>query len=428
MVDAPPALELVDFGVAFGDRVVLSRVSFSLPARGITILAGPAGGGKSTLLRTLAGSNDAHPSLSTWGTVRTASHGRPALVVQHARFYLDSVFENIASALPERSMLERRQQLGVVRAHLEEVGLGSLVPDLDARAVDLPLAAQRRLAIARALISAPSILFADEPTFGLDDEDATPIVEMLQREGERRAVLLVTHNQRLAKLAGGITVLLIGGKVHEVTPSTDFFETPRTEVGQHFVRTGGYSPPSEDAPRARPSSRPPPAAASGRSRFVGPRGFFWVVPDRLGGVPRPGIVEDLATDLDGLQRLGIALLVTLEETAVIDAGELTQRGIDSIHFPIVDMGVPNLDAAHTLCAEIERRIDLGQAVAVHCRAGLGRTGTMLACQLVWQGASAAAAIDTVRTINPRCIQSEAQVAFVQSFGGSLETRTADSNG
>ena len=172
-------------------------------------------------------------------------------------------------------MLERRQQLGVVRAHLEEVGLGSLVPDLDARAVDLPLAVQRRLAIARALISAPSILFADEPTFGLDDEDATPIVEMLQREGERRAVLLVTHNQRLAKLAGGITVLLIGGKVHEVTPSTDFFETPRTEVGQHFVRTGGYSPPSEDAPRARPPSRPPPAAASGRSRFVGPRGFVW---------------------------------------------------------------------------------------------------------------------------------------------------------
>jgi atypical dual specificity phosphatase len=66
----------------------------------------------------------------------------------------------------------------------------------------------------------------------------------------------------------------------------------------------------------------------------------------------------------------------------------------------------------------------GDVVAFHCRAGLGRTGTMLAAQLVWAGHPPRAAIDTVRSINPRCIQSDAQIQFLRQFEISLRGAAA----
>ena len=64
---AAPLLRLDGFGVSLGARVILASVSFELPQRSLTALFGPVGGGKSTLLRTLSGINDAHPSLRVWG-------------------------------------------------------------------------------------------------------------------------------------------------------------------------------------------------------------------------------------------------------------------------------------------------------------------------------------------------------------------------
>ncbi len=54
--------------MAFGERVVLAKITMQLPRLGLTRLVGPMGSGKSTLLRTLASANDAHPSLAIWGT------------------------------------------------------------------------------------------------------------------------------------------------------------------------------------------------------------------------------------------------------------------------------------------------------------------------------------------------------------------------
>lgn len=72
--DAPmlantPLMKLDRLGVAFGDRIVLTDVTFDVPAKGMLTIVGPAGAGKSALLRTLAGLNDTHPALTTWGEV-----------------------------------------------------------------------------------------------------------------------------------------------------------------------------------------------------------------------------------------------------------------------------------------------------------------------------------------------------------------------
>jgi len=119
-----PLLELRGFGVGFGERIVLADVTLDLPRRGLTTIVGPAAAGKSTLLRTIAGLNDPHPALSTWGT---SSFGgiplqaaQPAVagelrrgvgfVMQHARFFLDDVRENLVSGLPNRAEYEPATQ------------------------------------------------------------------------------------------------------------------------------------------------------------------------------------------------------------------------------------------------------------------------------------------------------------------------------
>ncbi len=65
--DDAPLLALRGFGVAFRERIILGDIDLEIPDRGVVVLLGPGGTGKSTLLRTIAGFNDANPSLRTWG-------------------------------------------------------------------------------------------------------------------------------------------------------------------------------------------------------------------------------------------------------------------------------------------------------------------------------------------------------------------------
>jgi atypical dual specificity phosphatase len=241
-------------------------------------------------------------------------------------------------------------------------------------------------------------------------------------------VLFVTHNQRYARVAGGTTILLAGGRVQEISPASTFFDEPVSQPGRRFVRTGGCENASPNAQRGDlRSSLPPPRpslAPPARSRFEGPRGFFWLIPGRLGGLPRPGVVASLEQDLDGLQRLGVTTLVTLEEEPTVDVALLGQRDIASIHFPIPDMGAPELRSLDELARGIDTLLRGGHVVAVHCRAGLGRTGTVLASQLVFEGAHARDAIERIRRLNPKCIQSVAQVEFLSMYEQFLRARRA----
>jgi len=428
-----PALSLRAFGVGFGEAVILADVTFDLPMVGMTVLVGPMGCGKSTLLRTLAGLNDCHPSLTTWGEAiyqgvplrnGDGARSRPALVMQNVRFFLDSVRENLVSALPNRASLSQLEQTRLVTERLEAAGLGALTQHLAVNAVELPLLTQRRLALARALMSQPAVLLADEPTAGLGEAAVEELMGDLRTAARDRGVLLVTHHQRSAAAAGGTTLLLAGGRIQEAAPSAEFFTAPPSELTKHFVATGGCLGPSPELPpealaRCFVPAVEPPAAREARSRYVGPRGFYWVQPGRLGGLPRPGIVDALERDLDGLSRLGVTLLVTLEETRTVDPVALAARDIRSVHFPVADMGVPEASAAAELCRELHECTEVGGVVALHCRAGLGRTGTLLACQLVFEGESPRAALDAVRAINPRCVQSTAQVDFIRAFAEQL---------
>jgi atypical dual specificity phosphatase len=430
---AEPLLVLRNFGVAFGRAPVLADIRLEVPARGMIVLVGPAGSGKSTLLRTLAGVNDAHPSFTRWGFAQLdglplfggeahTARARISLVTQHSRFFVSTVRENLVSALPDRSTLTRAEQTEVAHRLLVQNGLWALAEELQTEVLALPSVAQRALAIVRAVANNPLLLLVDEPTSGLDDADAVDVLALLRAQARARAVVFVTHNQRHARASGGTTVLLGGGRVLDSDATPQFFGEPKTDTARWFVATGGSRHPSPasaegdlDDESEQPTPLPSGVTDALAKSSVHPLGFFWVEPNRLGGLPRPGILADLALDLAGLRGLGVTVLVTLEQTLTVDPGLLASIGIHSLHFPVPDMGAPEIGPAAELCAEVESRIARGEVVALHCRAGLGRTGTLLASQLIWGGETALRAIERLRQINPHCIQSDEQARFLRAF-------------
>lgn len=426
---ASPLLELEGFGVAFRDRVVLAEITMHLPARGVAVLMGPAGGGKSTLLRTLAGLNQAQPDLRQWGraTFRGKELGPgnwPAMVQQDLRYFTSTVRENLASCLPDRRQLDRAAQA----ARIEELVAGSsareLRDHLDDEALALPTPLRRMLAVIRAVASAPPLLCLDETTAGLAAADADRVLDLVRGYAAEHSVLLVTHHQGQARAIADRVVLLAGGRIQEDLAAADFFAEHSSPVAHHFRDTGGVAMPSPDAEPEeladeQPRPSPLPESARAPAPFVGPRDFRWLLPGQLGGLPRPGIIASLEEDLAGLQRLGVTLLLTVEEIETVPAAALAEVGIAVAHFPIVDMEAPDERTAARWCAHLEERLQAGEVIAVHCRAGQGRTGTVLACQLIWSGATAVEALDRVRAINPRWVTSDPQVRFLARFAAHV---------
>lgn len=145
--------------------------------------------------------------------------------------------------------------------------------------------------------------------------------------------------------------------------------------------------------------------------------FRWILPRLLAGAAQPGLLAPLERDLAFLRAQGIRHLLTLTEEPL--ALPPQSQDFSQLHFPVPDMGIPQPRHAAGACAWIEERLQGGEAVLVHCKAGMGRTGVLLACFLVHRGEEAGRAITRVRNSNPGYIQTPAQEAFINSFQAFL---------
>jgi atypical dual specificity phosphatase len=313
-------------------------------------------------------------------------------------------------------------------------GLSELAEDLEKSVVDLPLHLQRHLAIARSAAANPKLLLIDEPTTGIEEQFCKSLIGYIKQESERRAVVVVVHNQKHANLFMGKMALLAGGWVHESKDTLHFLSNPESDAGKCFVQTGSCDVPS---PSAKPEElsdeaitkyKPPPLCEAAKqyvSDAFGPRNFLWLKKGRLAGTPKPGLLTDIDHDLKALKRVGVTVLVTLTESPM-DKEILDEYEIRNVFFPIDDMGSPNIEDAKKLCYRISRLLQKDEVVAMHCKAGLGRTGTMLAAMLIWDGLSALEALENTRRIEPRWVQSDDQVAFLEMFANSIDADRGNS--
>ena len=144
-------------------------------------------------------------------------------------------------------------------------------------------------------------------------------------------------------------------------------------------------------------------------RFIVPN-FSWVIEKRLAGVSYPFSEDALAR----LRQLGVRALLSLSEEPV-NADLLTRYGLQMKHVPVADFTAPTLEQVEQAVAGIDGFLAQDWPVAVHCGAGLGRTGTILACYLVSRGSSAEEAIERVRAMRPGSIETAEQEAVIELY-------------
>lgn len=141
-----------------------------------------------------------------------------------------------------------------------------------------------------------------------------------------------------------------------------------------------------------------------------PFGFSWVDPPHLAAMARPSDIEEFRW----LRANGVQLLITLTETPPPRA-DLDEAGLLGMHVPVVDFHAPSLEQIEQCISAIAKAREQKLGVGIHCMAGLGRTGTILAAYFVTQGYSAEEAVDHVRRIRPSSIESDEQAAAVGAY-------------
>ncbi len=450
-----PLLQLQAWGMRRGRRIVHANLDLTLDGAGVVVLMGPAGTGKSSLLHALAGQHSAHGE--HWGQLLfrgqplAQASSPPALVQQQPRELGFSVLENLAAALRQQGHATPLALREAVSERLLALGAPALVERLQQRVIDLPRGLARQLAILRAAFTGSALLLIDEPTSELGADEAEAVLALIQRLAAHHACLVSLHHQGQARRIASRVVLLAGGHIQvDATADAFFANEDQHPVLAQFLRTGSCHVPAPDAhaeeladdvavpvPVSTAPVRPdtdvgiaPPAPVRTAPAAVrlqatpsrrGPNGFHWLEPGRLAGCPMPGVVFAPDHDLALLRGMGVTVLVNLTENPMCTE-LLARHGLRSYHLGIADRSAPPLLWAKLLLAKIALMLRQGEVVAVHCLAGLGRTGLVLAAWLIQQGLTAEEALRRLRTIEPGFVQSLEQEALLHALEENLLIR------
>ena len=232
-------LEITDVSKVYGGQTVLEPVSLAIDAGQSLALIGPTGSGKTTLLRLM---NLLEPPSSgnicldgeeiTSSSQRLAIRRRMAFVQQKPAVFTMSVRDNVACGLKWRSRKQNLQQQ--VGSALEMVGLEGYE---NRQAKTLSGGETQRLAIARALVVEPEILFLDEPTANLDPVSTANIEEILAGiVGKREiTVVMATHDMTQGQRLGQRIAVLLAGQLVQVGTPSDIFSSPWSRELAEFV-------------------------------------------------------------------------------------------------------------------------------------------------------------------------------------------------
>ncbi|MCG6903426.1 MAG: ATP-binding cassette domain-containing protein [Rhodobacter sp.] len=214
-------------------RTIVGPVDLTLDGTGVTIVMGPNGAGKTTLLRMLHGLVRQRGGSIDWARPLAEAQAAQAFVFQTPVVLRRSVRDNIAFPLMLGG-LARTQARERAEFWADRVGLAGA---LKQQAMDLSGGEKQKLALARALIREPQLLFLDEPTANLDGRSMREIEGILaQAQADGTRIVMATHNIGQARRMASDVIFLYRGRVHERNQASAFFAGPETGEAAAFIK------------------------------------------------------------------------------------------------------------------------------------------------------------------------------------------------
>ena len=241
-------LVLKNLSISAGDKSILYQTDLTLEDRKLIMLMGPMGGGKSTLIKFLAGKHDSETfevsfDKALYRGIELASAARPVVMFQKVREQGDT-----------EAMFAVRQA------------------EIDA-----------------AVSTSDGLFCIDEPTAGLSKHGSAKIMKYLSEIARERAVLVVSHNTEEARKYSDHVALIAGGRVVASQPTARFFDMKSNAFAAHFLRTGGLDLPYENTPIQflSPDSRVTPQGFDSSPADPAPGKENWIIKDLFSLVSLP---------------------------------------------------------------------------------------------------------------------------------------------
>ncbi len=237
----------------YSGKASLEGVTMEVPDKAVTVVFGPAGGGKTTLLRLINRLNDMVDDTHMTGRILLDGEDiyAPATDVSRLRRRVGMVFA-LPLALPgtvRDNVLYGPRMAGerdtsrlsdIVERSLQQAALWGEVKDrLDTPALSLSGGQQQRLCIARSLALEPEVLLLDEPTSGLDPISTAKVEESLFELRDRYAVVIVPHSVQQAARVADYAAFFLSGELVERGSGPQVFTSPRDRRTEDYV-TGRF--------------------------------------------------------------------------------------------------------------------------------------------------------------------------------------------
>ena len=235
-------LSLTNLIKSYGRHRVLDDLSIVLPNVRALVVIGPSGGGKTTLLRTVAGLE--RPDSGQVYIDGVQLHFDEDSLLKHRRsvgtvFQAFNLFphltavENILLPLEQAHGYGHIQALEAAQSILKRFHLSG---HADKKPAQLSGGQQQRVAIARAIAIKPRFLLFDEPTSALDPEMTSEVLDIIgELRDEGRDLLLVTHHMGFARTVGDYCLFVADGKIVESGPAERMFVEPQSDELQQFL-------------------------------------------------------------------------------------------------------------------------------------------------------------------------------------------------
>jgi phosphate transport system ATP-binding protein len=231
------------------DKESLRDINLEIPANAITVLFGPAGGGKSSLLRVFNRLNDLADVKLVTGKVLLDDMNilDPSTNVIELRRRVGMVFAqpvvlpmsiraNLTYGLELAGEKRQTQLREAVERSLMQAALWDEVKDrLDEPAVSLSGGQQQRLCLARSLVLMPEVILLDEPTSGLDPISTGKVEASLQELKKAYTIVLVPHSVQQAARTADFAAFFLQGELIEQAPGKELFITPKDKRTEDYI-------------------------------------------------------------------------------------------------------------------------------------------------------------------------------------------------